>query len=66
MMSALQARKAFLEKQLIEKRELLNELCLREAVSNFNLWYNSQNASVICGIIYYTALPIGVDRDCTN
>lgn len=33
MKSALQARKAFLEKQLIDKRELLNELCLREAVS---------------------------------
>ena len=33
MMSALQARKTFLEKQLVEKRELLNYLCLREAVS---------------------------------
>ncbi|XP_066920925.1 FERM domain-containing protein 4A-like isoform X2 [Clytia hemisphaerica] len=31
MVSALQARKSFLEKQLIEKRELLNILCLREA-----------------------------------
>lgn len=32
MVSALQTRKGFLEKQLIEKRELLNMLCLREAV----------------------------------
>jgi len=34
MVSALQTRKTFLEKQLIEKRELLNILCLREAVSH--------------------------------
>ena len=31
MYSALKARKAFLEQQLVEKRELLNEICLREA-----------------------------------
>ena len=30
---ALKARKEFLQELLIEKRELLNELCLREAVS---------------------------------
>ena len=33
MLSALKARKNFLGQQLIEKRELLNEICLREAVS---------------------------------
>lgn len=31
MKSALQARKSFLERQLIERKELLNALCLREA-----------------------------------
>ena len=33
MYSALTSRKQFLEDQLVEKREVLNELCLRIAVS---------------------------------
>ena len=32
MVSALRARRAFLEQLLVEKRELLNEICLQEAV----------------------------------
>ena len=35
MLSALKARKSFLSQQLLEKRELLNEICLREAVCSF-------------------------------